>query len=88
MVHFNNQYIPVDEAVIDSLKILTGNNVAFDPCPYVKVGDRVRVTKGPLKGVEGLLLEKRNKNPSMVVSVDAITSSVRFVVDMDCIDSL
>jgi len=86
VVHFKDQYIPVPESVINSLKILTENKVKLDPCPYVKVGDRVIIRRGPLKGVEGFILEKRNRNTSLVVSIDAIASSVQCIVDVDFVD--
>lgn len=87
IVHFNSQYIPVQESVINSLKILIGNKFRLDPYPYLKVGDKVVIKKGPLKGLEGYIVEKRNKNTSLVVSVDAIASSIKCVVDVDCVNS-
>jgi len=87
VVHFKEQYIPVPETVINSLKIITENKVKIDPCPYLKIGDLVVVKKGPLKDVEGFVVEKRNRNMSLVISVDAIASSVQCVVDIDCIES-
>ena len=86
VVHFKEQYIPVPESVIQSLKILTEKGVKLDPCPYIKVNDTVVVTKGPLKGVEGLVVEKRNKNTTLVISVEAIGSAVKCLVDIDSID--
>ena len=86
IVHFNSQYIPVEETVINSLKILTENKIKLDPYPYLKVGDRVLIKRGPLKGVEGFIIEKRNKYTSLVISVDAITSSIQCVVDIDFVD--
>ncbi len=87
IVHFNGQYIPVDEPVINSLKILVKNRAKLDPFPYLKIGDKVVIKKGPLKGMEGFIIEKRNKNTAIVVSVDAIAASVKCVIDTDCVDS-
>ena len=81
IVHFKNQYIPIQDSVIDSLKILIKNKVKIDPHPYLKIGDRVIVKDGPLKGVEGCIIEKRSKNTTLVISIEAITSSVKCVVD-------
>ena len=86
IVHFNNQYVPVEDSVIDSLKILIRNELQIDPCPYLKKGDRVLIKKGPFKGLEGYILEKRNKNTTLVVSVDAIAASVKCVIDSDFVD--
>lgn len=86
IVHFEKRYIPVDESVINSLKILTENGLQFDPYPYLKTGDRVIVKRGPLKGLEGFIVEKRNKNTTLVISVDAIFSSVKCIVDISFVD--
>jgi transcription antitermination factor NusG len=86
VVHFKEQYVPVPESVIQSLKILTEQGIKLDPCPYIKVNNAVVITKGPLKGVEGLVLEKRNKNTTLVISVEAIGSAVKCVVDIDSVD--
>jgi transcription antitermination factor NusG len=86
VVHFKSQYIPVQDSVINSLKILTENRIKLDPYPYLKVGDKVVIKKGPLEGVEGFIIEKRNKNTTLVISVDAIASSVQCVVDIDFVE--
>ncbi|MBU2101888.1 MAG: UpxY family transcription antiterminator [Candidatus Omnitrophica bacterium] len=87
LVHFRQHYIPVQNTVIDSLRTLTAHQMAFNPYPYLKVGDKVVVRRGPLKDVEGFLVEKRNKNAMLVISVDAITSSVQCIVDSDWVDA-
>lgn len=86
IVNFNNNYIPIQDSVINSLKILIENELKIDPCPYLKVGERVVIRKGPLKGFEGYIIEKRNRNTTLVVSVDALVSSVKCIVDMDTVD--
>jgi len=87
IVHFSGQCIPVEEVVINSLRILMENKLNLDPYPYLKEGDKVVIKKGPLKGLEGFIVEKRNRNTSLVVSVDAIASSVKCIVDADYVDS-
>ena len=88
VVHFRGQYVPVQQSVIDSLKILIKNKVRIDPYPYLNVGDKVEIKDGPLKGVEGYIIEKRNKNTVLVVSIEAIASSIKCVVDIDCVEQV
>jgi len=83
LIHFKNKYVPVEDEVIDSLKILVENKVQLESHPYLKIGKRVRVKNGPLKGVEGYILEKRNKNTTLVISIEAINSSISCVVDIE-----
>ena len=86
IVHFNSHYIPVQESVINSLKILIENKLQLDPYPYLKTGDKIIIKRGPLKGLEGFIVEKRNKNTTLVVSVDAISSSIKCIVDASFVD--
>ena len=87
IVHFNGHYIPVEESVINSLKVLVENKLQLDPYPYLKTGDKIVIKRGPLKGLEGFIVEKRNKNTTLVISVDAISSSIRCVVDISFVDA-
>ena len=86
IVNFNNQFISVDESVIYSIRLMLETDLKIDPCPYYKIGDKIRIKKGPLKGFEGYIKEKRQKNTTLVVSVDAIAASLQCVVDIDCVD--
>ncbi len=88
IVNFNQQCIPISESVINSLKILIENNISLDPYPYLKVGDRIVIKAGPLKDVEGFIIEKRKNNSTLVVSVHAISSSVKCFVDIDYVETV
>ena len=88
IVNFRNKYISVQDSVIDSLKILVENKVKIDPYPFLKTGDRIRVKRGPLKNIEGYIIEKRSKSSiSLVISIEVITSSVRCVIDAVDVES-
>ena len=87
IVRFNDRYIAVEDSVISSLKILIENNLKLDPCPYLKEGDKVVIRKGSLKGVEGYIVEKRDKNTALVISIDSIASSVKCIVPVDLVNS-
>lgn len=51
-----------------------------EPHPYLKVGERVRITAGPMAGVEGILVRKKNEF-RFVLTLDAIMRSVAVEVD-------
>ena len=86
IVNFSNRYVPVSENVIESLKILVSGELKIDPYPYLNKGDRVTIKKGPFKGLEGYIIEKRNKNTTLIISVDAIMSSIKCVIEADFVD--
>tara|TARA_B100000315_G_C14284104_1_gene454370 strand:+ start:126 stop:638 length:513 start_codon:yes stop_codon:yes gene_type:complete len=87
IVNFKGQYISIPDETVNSLKILINSQIQLDPCSYIKINDTVAIKRGPLKGVEGIVLDKRNKNTTLVISIDAIESSMQFVVDADCIEA-
>jgi len=86
VVNFSGKYVPVPDAVVESIRLMVRNELSIDPCPYVKKGDRIVIRKGPFKGFEGYVIEKRDRNMTLVVSVDAIAASVKCVVDFDLVD--
>jgi len=51
------------------------------PYPYLKEGQRVRIARGPLMGVEGLLVESRPSKGLLVLSVHLLQRSVAMSVD-------
>ncbi len=87
IVHFKDEYVPIPDSVIESLKILTKNKIEIDPYPYFEIGERIRVKNGPLRGVEGYIIEKRKNNTALAVSVEAIKASIRCIVDAGDVES-
>ena len=51
------------------------------PFPYLKEGQRARITRGPLTGVEGFLAEARPRQGLLVLSIHLLQRSVAVVVD-------
>jgi transcription antitermination factor NusG len=74
-VGFEGHPDPVPEDQILSVRRFLETSIAVDPYPYVQVGSRVEVIAGPLKGIRGLLVEKRGKF-RFVIQVDLIRQSV------------
>jgi transcription antitermination factor NusG len=53
---------------------------AVEPHPYLKCGERVRVKRGSLEGVEGVLVRKKNLY-RLVLSVNMVAQSVAVEID-------
>lgn len=70
----------VAEHEIDSLRTLLESGLQYDPAPFVKEGDTVRVAHGPLRGVIGRLVRK-GEHARLVLSVDLISRAVSVTVD-------
>jgi transcription antitermination factor NusG len=70
--------VPEDE--IGSIRKAVEGSFRVEPHPFLKVGERVRVTRGSLTGVEGILVRKKNLY-RLVLSVDMLAQSVGVEVD-------
>jgi transcription antitermination factor NusG len=69
--------IPEDEIRAIQAAVQSGYNI--QPCDYVEIGSRVRISGGPFDGIEGIVESHRNHN-RLVLSVELIRGSV--VVDL------
>jgi transcription antitermination factor NusG len=70
--------IPEDE--IQAIRRTVEGNFRVEPHPFLKCGERVRVTRGSLRGVEGILVRKKNLY-RLVLSVDMLAQSVGVEID-------
>jgi transcription antitermination factor NusG len=70
--------IPEDQ--IDAIRTFLEASIAVDPYPYLRVGERVEVIAGPLKGIQGLLVKKKGRF-RFVLQVDLIRQAVSVEID-------
>jgi len=80
LVGFNGQLAALPEYEIEGLKNGLVNGVRAEPYPFLTTGRRVRVTRGPLAGLEGILVRRKNKI-RFVVSVGLIMRSIAVETD-------
>lgn len=69
------QIAVIPEAEILAIRRAVEGSYKVEPHPFLKVGERVRVTRGSLEGVEGILVRKKNAF-RLVLSVDMLAQSV------------
>ena len=79
---------PIDDAEIEAIQRLVTTDVHVVPHPYLREGHRVRLTDGPLSGVEGVLQEVKAGKGLLVVSVELLRRSVAVEVDCTCVVSV
>jgi transcription antitermination factor NusG len=70
----------VPEAEIQAIRRVVEGKFRVEPHPFLKCGERVRVTRGSLEGVEGILVRKKNLC-RLVISVDMMAQSVAVEID-------
>lgn len=80
-VSTKSMVIPIEDTVINSLRKISGGDIFVDPFPYLSLGNKVYVRSGIFKGVEGFIVRKDDKRCRLVISVDAIMSSISIDVD-------
>jgi len=80
LVGFNGKPAPLLEHEIETLRSGWERLLSAEPHPFLKVGQKVRITAGPLAGLEGILIQKK-QNLRVVLSINLIMRSI--VVDVD-----
>jgi transcription antitermination factor NusG len=80
VVGCGGQPATISNAEIDAVRRVVESPMNAEPHPYLKCGDRVRVTAGPLRGLEGLLVRKKNWC-KLLLSVEMLQRSVAVEVD-------
>ena len=71
----------IPDVEIDAIQRIVGARVPTLPYPYLREGQRVRITRGPLADVEGILVRTKPNRGLLVVSVDLLRRSVAAHVD-------
>jgi transcription antitermination factor NusG len=72
--------LPLEEREIQQLQAWLSLPLNIEPNPYLRIGQLVRVCRGPLTDVEGILIRKKN-GFRLVVSIDLIQRSVALEID-------
>ncbi|HSB80856.1 MAG TPA: transcription termination/antitermination NusG family protein [Candidatus Methylomirabilis sp.] len=72
----------VPDQEIDAIQKVAHAHLPAQPHPFLREGQRVRVTSGPLAGVEGILLRINPTKGLLVISVALLRRSV--AVQVDC----
>jgi len=68
LVSRGNGPVPMDDAELASLKAAAQYGQGAQPAPFLEIGQRVRVERGPLAGCEGILVEFRDRQRLVLAS--------------------
>lgn len=75
--------IPVSDEEIESIQQMARSGLDLEPCQIPKIGDRVRIRLGPLRGLEGTLVGLKTRR-RFVVSVQLLNRGVAVEIDAEC----
>src|SRR3989449_4199699 len=72
----------VPDVEIEAIQKVVQAQLPALPYPYLREGQRVRITEGPLAGVEGILVHTKPNKGLLVLSIELFQRSV--AVEVDC----
>lgn len=83
----NGKPATIAESEIESVRRLVEQGNRVEPHPFLRCGDRVRVITGPLQGLEGTLIRKKNFC-RLVLSIEILERSAAVEVDVSAVERI
>lgn len=78
----------VDDAIINFIKSRTeDDNLPLD-IPCYNAGDAIRITAGPLTGLEGIFVNKMKANERVIVLLNTIENRIRLQIENSMIEKI
>jgi transcription antitermination factor NusG len=74
--------IPHDQ--VDAIRRIIGSSLRVEPHPCLECGDRVRVEAGSLRGIQGVLVRRKNMF-RLVVSVEILGRAAAVEIDISSV---
>lgn len=71
--------LPIDASEIEAVQQIVRYGYKAEPHPFLTIGARVLIERGPLAGIEGII--KGHKNRQLVLSIGMVQQSI--CVDLD-----
>jgi transcription antitermination factor NusG len=87
LVGFDGTPTPMSKEEIETIRSGFAMQSKIEPHPYLKIGRRVRINKGPLAGIEGFLQQRRGSY-RFILSVNLIRCSLAIDVDANEVEPL
>jgi transcription antitermination factor NusG len=77
----------VPDREIEAIQNVLRSRMSISPYPYLKEGQRVRITRGPFANVEGLLVRVTPNRGLLVISIDLLHRSIAVKVDCTLVEA-
>ena len=87
LVGFAGSPAALPDEEIEALRSSLKSGVRAEPHPYLTVGRRVQISRGPMAGMKGILLQRKGKL-RVVISIELIQRSVAVEMDEADLQSL
>ncbi|HLJ90097.1 MAG TPA: UpxY family transcription antiterminator [Candidatus Angelobacter sp.] len=87
LVGFKGKPVALPDGEMEKLQRGLGAALLAEPHPFLTVGRKVRIVRGPFEGFDGILLRRR-ATPRVVLSIELIQRSICIEVDIDMIQPI
>jgi transcription antitermination factor NusG len=87
ILYRGEQAAVIPDAEIQAIRAAVNGHYRVEPHPFLKCGDQVRVIRGSLEGVEGILTRKKNY-VRLVLSVEMLAQSVAVEVNASDVEPI
>lgn len=71
----------VNEEEIQHLSIMTRANLDLEPCNFVAAGQKAKIYRGPLCGVEGIIMSVDSRKRKVIISITLLQRSAAVSVE-------
>jgi transcription termination/antitermination protein NusG len=78
---------PIPDEQILSLKKVIESKTYLDPYPYLTKGQKIRIIKGPLAGIEGIFIDKAGQH-KLILSVDLLSQSAAVTIQASEVEKI
>jgi transcription antitermination factor NusG len=78
---------PIEDREIEAIQAILRNGLAAEPCPFLREGQAVRVVRGALAGVDGILTKKKS-DFRLVISVTMLQRSISVEIDREWVKAV
>ncbi len=81
ILYHGEQVALIPSHEMDAIRTAANGQPGIEPHPFLKCGERVRVTRGSLQGITGILVRKKSLY-RLVLSVEMLSQSVAMEIDV------
>ena len=78
---------PIDEREIAAIRTAVNAGLYREPWPFLQIGNKVRIARGPLSGVEGVLVAAKGRE-RLVLSITLLQRSVAVQIDEEWVQPI
>ena len=82
IVGFGRKPRAIPDHEIESIQAVAGSGLPFSPWPFLRMGQRVRVCRGALEGLEGILAREKS-GYRVIVNVELLNRAVAVEIERD-----